>query len=282
MALRDQPYLPLYVQDFLTDEKLVECSAAATGVYIRLMCIMHKSEHYGKILLKQKYKQTSEQIKNFASMVAKQMPYDVNVVTQSLTELVDENVLQIDGEFLVQKRMVKDCETSLKRSSAGQTGGKKTQEKSKHFASTFAKAKSQANSEYEYEDEYKDEIEVKDVVKEKKTKREKFTIPTIEEVKEFAESEMIGSKDSPDSFYNYYEARGWMMQKTPMKNWKAAYKNWTKNEKQYEAVKGTNQHRAETKTEQNERLYRDFGKELTGGRPLPDIFELCRDSEIKR
>ena len=43
MALRDQPYLPLYVQDFLTDEKLAECSAMATGVYIRLMCIMHKS-----------------------------------------------------------------------------------------------------------------------------------------------------------------------------------------------------------------------------------------------
>ena len=113
-------------------------------------------------------------------------------------------------------------------------------------------------------------------------KMKQFIIPSVEEVKEYAESEMIGSKDSPDSFYNYYEARGWMMQKTPMKNWKAAYKNWTKNEKQYEAVKGTNQHRAETKTEQNERLYRDFGKELTGGRPLPDIFELCRDSEIKR
>ena len=282
MALRDQPYIPLYVQDFMTDEKLVECSAAATGVYIRLMCIMHKSEHYGKILLKQKYKQTSEQIKNFASMVAKQMPYDVNVVTQSLTELVDENVLQIDGEFLVQKRMVKDCETSLKRSSAGQTGGKKTQEKTKHFASTFAKAKSQANTEYEYAIENEDVIEVRDVVKEKKTKREKFTIPTIEEIKEFAESEMIGSIELPEKFHNYYESNGWLIGKVSMKNWKAAYKNWTKNEKQYETAKGTNQHRAETKTEQNERLYRDFGKELTGGKPLPDIFELCRDSEIKR
>ena len=59
MALRDQPYLPLYVQDFLTDEKLIECSASATGVYIRVMCIMHKSDPYGMILLKQKDKQTS-------------------------------------------------------------------------------------------------------------------------------------------------------------------------------------------------------------------------------
>ena len=24
MALRDQPYIPLYIQDFLTDEKLIE------------------------------------------------------------------------------------------------------------------------------------------------------------------------------------------------------------------------------------------------------------------
>ena len=157
MALRDQPYFPLYVQDFLTDEKLVECSAAATGVYIRLMCIMHKSEHYGKILLKQKHKQTSEQIKNFALMIAKQMPYDTDTIYQSLKELIDEKVLHIDGEFLVQQRMVKDWEISIKRSSAGQTGGKKTQEKSKHFASTFAKAKSEANTEYEDATEFTDE-----------------------------------------------------------------------------------------------------------------------------
>ena len=57
MALRNQPYFPLYVQDFMTDEKLNECSAKANGIYIRLMCIMHKSEEYGTILLKQKYKQ---------------------------------------------------------------------------------------------------------------------------------------------------------------------------------------------------------------------------------
>jgi hypothetical protein len=68
MALRDQPYIPLYIQDFLTDEKLIECSAQATGVYVRLMCIMHKSEDYGKILLRQKDKQKPKQIENFAKI----------------------------------------------------------------------------------------------------------------------------------------------------------------------------------------------------------------------
>lgn len=74
MALRDQPYLPLYIQDFLTDEKLMECSASTTGVYIRLMCVMHKSEKYGTILLRQKFKQTDQQISNFATQIAKHFP----------------------------------------------------------------------------------------------------------------------------------------------------------------------------------------------------------------
>ena len=35
MALRNQPYIPLYVQDFLTDEKLNQCSPASQGIYIK-------------------------------------------------------------------------------------------------------------------------------------------------------------------------------------------------------------------------------------------------------
>ena len=110
MALRDQPYIPLYIQDFLTDEKLIECSAATTGVYVRLMCIMHKSDEYGKILLKQKDKQTDKQINNFALKVAKQLPYDLSVIISSLTELLDENVLYVEGDYLCQKRMISDKE----------------------------------------------------------------------------------------------------------------------------------------------------------------------------
>lgn len=144
MALRDNPYLPLYIQDFLTDEKLIECSAQSTGVYIRLMCIMHKSEHYGKILLKQKDKQTSEQIKNFALKVAKQMPYTEVVVESSLAELLSEKVLYIDGDYLIQRRMVRDCEISTKRALAGKEGGKKTAS-----AIDFAVAKVQANADNE-------------------------------------------------------------------------------------------------------------------------------------
>lgn len=155
MALRDQPYLPLFIQDFLTDEKLAECSASATGVYIRIMCLMHKSETYGKILLKQKHKQTLKQVENFALLLVKHLPYDLQTVCLAITELVDEGVLIIEDDFLIQKRMVKDNSISCVRSKSGSKGGKKTQSKDKDFA----KAKSEANTEYEIEYENENEIE---------------------------------------------------------------------------------------------------------------------------
>ena len=161
MARRDQPYFPLYVQDFMTDEKLANCTAESTGVYIRLLCIMHKSEDYGKILLRQKFRQSEQQIQNFAGMLARQMPYDKEVIARSLDELLDEKVIYIDGDTLCQKRMIKDGNTSEKRSISGRKGAEATNQrknKSPKFAEQFAAAKSAANSENENEDEIEIEI----------------------------------------------------------------------------------------------------------------------------
>ena len=144
MALRDQPYLPLYVQDFLTDEKLMECSASATGIYIRLLCIMHKSDEYGVILLKQKDKQTDNQIKNFAIKLAKYLPYSTEEIISGITELLAEGVLQNGSDKLSQKRMIKDNDISIKRAESGKKGGIRTQ-----FAKAKEEAISQANTENE-------------------------------------------------------------------------------------------------------------------------------------
>lgn len=149
MALKDQPYLPLYVDDFLSDEKLSLCNAESTGVYIRIMCLMHKSDNYGSVLLKQKFKQSVKQTENFASIFAKQMPYSFDVIVAALDELIDEGVLHIDGDELYQKRMKKDGKLSEIRAIAGEKGGKATQIKkieSDNFASDFALAKIEANA----------------------------------------------------------------------------------------------------------------------------------------
>jgi len=123
MALRDQPYIPLYVQDVLTDERLIECSAESHGVYFRLICILHKQEKYGLLCLKQKYKQNKDKVDNFALMMSRQMPFEQRQILRSLKELSDEGVINITQDELSQKRMVYDGELSLTRSKVGKKGG---------------------------------------------------------------------------------------------------------------------------------------------------------------
>jgi hypothetical protein len=146
MALTNQPYLPLYVDDWMNNNKLKVCSPASHGIMIAIMCIMHKEPTYGKILLKQKFKQTAEQIHNFALQVARQTAFDLLDVEPAIRELVDEQVLVLEEDFLVCKRMVRDAEISAKRASSGGAGGKKTQQKNKELASTFAQANLIANT----------------------------------------------------------------------------------------------------------------------------------------
>jgi uncharacterized protein YdaU (DUF1376 family) len=168
MALRDQPYLPLYVDDFMVDEKLRECSAESTGVYIRLICLMHKSEEYGVILLKQKDKQNKNICLNFAYKLSLHMPYQINVIERSLTDLVSNGVIQMDEDKILQKRMVRDFQISETRSRVGKIGGEKTK-----FAHGFARAKSQANTVYVNEN-----VIVNDNTKSRKKSAEKK--PSIE------------------------------------------------------------------------------------------------------
>lgn len=149
MARKDLPYLPLYVQDFLTDEKLMECSASATGVYVRVMCVLHKCNPYGKLLLRQKDRQSEQQILNFAAKLAKHLPFTLQVILDGLNELIEEDVLQIEGDILSQKRMVSDGELSIVRSKSGKLGAKKTNNMNIKFAENFAAANSSANTENE-------------------------------------------------------------------------------------------------------------------------------------
>lgn len=191
MALRNQPYFPLYVQDYLTDEKLNMCTASSQGVYIKIMCILHKQKEYGKILIKQKDKQNSSSIKNFASVLSRLLPFNENVIIESLNELIEEEVLFIEGDYLGQKRMVKDGAISEARSNAGKKGGGNP----KLFKQT-SKQRDKQNSEYEYEIEDVNENENK---KEKKAKAiyfdcEELNLLFIEHLKIRAKIKAVNSE----------------------------------------------------------------------------------------
>jgi len=57
--------------------------------------------------------------------------------------------------------------------------------------------------------------------------KKRFTKPTVEEIKAYCDERK--NKVSPQRFFDYYESKGWVVGKSPMKDWKAAVRTWEKN-----------------------------------------------------
>lgn len=51
--------------------------------------------------------------------------------------------------------------------------------------------------------------------------------PTIEEIKEYCDKR--GNNVDPEQFFDFYESKGWVVGKAPMKNWQAAVRTWERN-----------------------------------------------------
>ena len=57
-------------------------------------------------------------------------------------------------------------------------------------------------------------------------KRKVFTKPTVEEVKAYCAERK--NNVNPDKFIDFYESKGWLIGKNPMKDWKACVRTWEK------------------------------------------------------
>ena len=54
--------------------------------------------------------------------------------------------------------------------------------------------------------------------------RTKFQKPSIEEIRSYCQER--GNQVDPEKFFNFYESKGWLIGKSPMKDWKAAVRTW--------------------------------------------------------
>lgn len=73
----------------------------------------------------------------------------------------------------------------------------------------------------------------KENVRKKKEKKEKLFIkPTIEEVRAYCEARQNGV--DAEQFFNFYEAKGWMLGKNKIKNWKCCVHIWERRDRAQE------------------------------------------------
>lgn len=54
--------------------------------------------------------------------------------------------------------------------------------------------------------------------------RTKFQKPSVEEIRLYCQER--NNQVDPERFFNFYESKGWVVGKSPMKDWKAAVRTW--------------------------------------------------------
>lgn len=58
----------------------------------------------------------------------------------------------------------------------------------------------------------------------------RFIKPTVAEVEAYCEER--GNKIDPGEFVDFYESKGWVVGKSPMKDWRAAVRTWERRDSQ--------------------------------------------------
>lgn len=74
----------------------------------------------------------------------------------------------------------------------------------------------------------KKDISLTDVssISKEKTTLTRFKKPTVQEIREYCNER--GNAVDPESFWDFYESKGWKVGNTPMKDWQAAVRTWEK------------------------------------------------------
>lgn len=70
---------------------------------------------------------------------------------------------------------------------------------------------------------------------EKLTSKKKFIKPTPEDLISYKQEKNLNV--DCESFYDYYEAKGWMIGRSPMKDWQATMRNWSRNQEAFKPPK---------------------------------------------
>jgi hypothetical protein len=105
-------------------------------------------------------------------------------------------------------------------------------------------------------------------IKRERVRKAAFAAPALETVVAFAETEGIGSRTAPQDFHDYYTSNGWKVGgRSAMKDWQAAFRRWTRNEKTYD---GTNKQAPlrglSARTQSDWDALQEWGRDVEQGR----------------
>lgn len=194
--------------------------SAGYGVYFMILERLRDSEDYTS---PRDYNVIAYDLREDASLI-KSVVEDFGLFTIS-----DDGKYFYSEEF-IERMAIKDS-VSEKRAEAGRiAAAKRWQTHSKRIANalqTHSTPNAVAMPNKIKENKSKDIKENNTEVLQKKSYR--FSPPTLEEIKTYILEK--GYSVDADRFFNFYESKGWYVGKNKMKDWKAAVRTWTNQEK---------------------------------------------------
>lgn len=164
------------------------------------------------------YTMTDEQVGKYIRLLCLQhqqgklSKQDMLTICKAYDEKIWSKFDEVDG-FYINKRMYEEAEKRSKYTESRRNNAKK-QAYAEHMPKHMV---------YHMENENENINE--------NINRSKFKKPELHEVSEYFMQLEIPSE--AESYFNYYTANGWKVGKNPMKDWKAAARNWIKNAKTY-------------------------------------------------
>lgn len=123
-----------------------------------------------------------------------------------------------------------NLDSSRESSINGKSGGRPSKKApfQENEKPPFQNSKTNKNKELE------EEKKKKDIGADKPPTPSKFLRPSIEEVKVYCDERHNGI--DAEAFIDFYEARGWMVGRNKMKDWRAAVRTWERREKDGKAA----------------------------------------------
>lgn len=129
----------------------------------------------------------------------------------------------------IDRDMKKYHEVVEKRRVAGSAGGKQKASNAKQNIAGLANASTCKQTVANLPDNVNDNDNVNDIKKKdtKVSKEKSFVPPSVENVREYCQEG--GYRVDAECFVDFYDSKGWLVGKTKMKDWKAAVRNWARN-----------------------------------------------------
>ncbi|MBF9222501.1 hypothetical protein [Hymenobacter ruricola] len=246
------PAIQFYPGDWHKDQGVQALDLAQRGAWFELLLMMHDSDERGVLLV------NGQPMPD--AVIARRLGLDNQSANQILTTLLDYGVAsrrESDGALYC-RRMVKDENLRQVRTAAGKKGGnplllnQSANQPPKQIPTTGVKQNStpsfSSSTSITSSKEERGAANAavparsskKSAAKPANVPKKGAPLPTLAEVQAYAAEQHPNSADAQTeaaAFCDHYESNGWRVSgKTPMANWRAAFRNWMRRRAQFQAA----------------------------------------------